>query len=137
LLEFFGRCGFLRAAMREGHRPMAGGLLITYRRQLNLMQVYDIRFRWVCSDEHWNYMSFEYVSKGKLCAAGLVKGAMVGQTGLVPTDTYAQILSGESRSAIEVLMQRPVSDDVQAWKNVEASTHSTSRNGLLKSGASS
>lgn len=133
LLEFFGRSGFLRAAMREGYRPMAGGVLITYRRQLGAFQRYEVQFRWICSDEHWNYMAFEFLSKGKLVAAGLVKGAMVSGAGLVATDNYAQVLQGEMRLAIEELMRRPLSDEVRAWIETEAATHSSARNSLLKS----
>lgn len=136
LLEFFARSGFLRAAMRAGHRPMAGGVLITYRRQLNLLQRYEVRFRWICSDEHWNYMAFEFVSQGRLCAAGTIKGAMVSGAGLVATDSYAQLLQGETREAIEMLMQRPLTEAVQLWKSAETSAHSQARNGLLKSNGS-
>jgi len=133
LLEFFGRSGFLRSAMRQGYRPMAGGVLITYRRQLSVFERYEIQFRWACSDEHWNYMTFEYLSKGKLVAAGMLKGAMVGDAGLVATDAYAQVVQGETRTAIEALMQRPLTDEVRAWIGTEASTHSNARNAMLKS----
>jgi len=133
LLEFFGRSGFLRAAMRQGLRPMAGGVLITYRRQLSAFQRYEIRFRWACSDEHWNYMRFEYVSKGRLYAAGIIKGAMVSSAGLVATDTYAQMLTGETRAAVRQLMLRPVTDDVGAWKASEALVHGKARGTVLKS----
>lgn len=135
LLEFFGRSGFLRAAMRQGLRPMAGGVLITYRRQLNALQLYEIRFRWACSDEHWNYMTFECISKGKLCAAGIIKGAMVGSAGLIATDTYAQMLAGETRTAVQAMLQRPITEDVRAWKKTESTVHSTARNASLRSGA--
>lgn len=84
LVEYFLRTGFLKVMVRKGWRPMAGGSIISYRRGLTTMQPYTLRFRIDASDESWNYMRFEFADRGRLCAAGYVKGTAVSADGLVP-----------------------------------------------------
>jgi acyl-CoA thioesterase FadM len=90
LVEYFVRTGFAATMMRRGWRPMAGGSFITYRRGLKPLQAYTLRFRLDASDAHWNYMRFEFVRDGQVCAAGYMKGAAVARSGLVPNaQSYA------------------------------------------------
>ena len=92
LVEYFVRTGFAATMLRRGWRPMAGGSFITYRRGLKPFQHYTLRFRLDASDAHWNYMRFEFVRAGKVCAAGYMKGAAVARSGLVPNaQSYAAI----------------------------------------------
>ena len=90
LVEYFVRSGFAMAMLRKGWRPMAGGSFITYRRALKPLRAYTLRFRLDAGDAHWNYMRFEFVCDGRVCAAGYMKGAAVARTGLVPNaESYA------------------------------------------------
>jgi acyl-CoA thioesterase FadM len=90
LVEYFVRTGFAATMLRQGWRPMSGGSLISYRRGLNPFEVYTLRFRLDATDQHWNYMRFEFVKGDKVCAAGYMKGAAVGRGGLVPNlESYA------------------------------------------------
>ena len=80
---------------------------------------YTLLFKRSASNEHWNFMRFEFVKGGKVCAAGYFKGAMVSKNGFVSNAAvYASIgLSLEQislppelkdwLSAEEGLMQRP------------------------------
>ena len=78
--------------LRRGWRPMAGGSFITYRRGLKPLQTYTLRFRLDGGDAHWNYMRFEFMRLGRVCAAGYMKGAAVAPDGLVPNAvSYAAI----------------------------------------------
>jgi len=120
LIEFFSRTGFLKALVKQGWQPMAGGVLITYRRSLGPFQGYELRFRWLCSDERWNYMGFEFVRDGVLHAAGIMKGGAVGRDGLVPTADYAAAFPENLREELERLLARPLTDDVLAWRNSES-----------------
>ena len=71
---------------------MAGGSFITYRRGLKPLQTYTLRFRLDGGDAHWNYMRFEFMRHGRVCAAGYMKGAAVARDGLVPNAlSYAAI----------------------------------------------
>ena len=84
IVEFFARTGFLGVLLKRKWKPMVGGTLITYRKQLRLGQQYRLRYRWVGSDDYWNYMSFEFLTMdGQLCASGYSKGAAISSKGLV------------------------------------------------------
>lgn len=119
LIEFFTRTGFLKALVAQGWRPMAGGVLISFRRGLNPFQRYELHFRWLCSDERWNYMAFEFVRRGQVHAAGLMKGGAVGRDGLVPTAQYAATFPAAVRDEMTQLLARPLTDDVRAWRDSE------------------
>ena len=84
LVEYFARIGFLKILMQQKWRPMSGGAVVTYRKGLSAFQKYRVRYWWTGSNEHWNFMRFEFLTmEGKLCAAGYMKGAAVSKEGLV------------------------------------------------------
>ncbi len=84
LIEFFVRTGFARVMLREGWRPMSGGAIISYRKGLQPLQRYTVRFGLAGSDAAWNYMRFHFLrADGTVCATGYMKGAAVGRGGLV------------------------------------------------------
>ena len=90
LVEYFVRTGFAAVMLRKGWRPMSGGAIISYRRGLNPLQTYTLRFRLDATDDRWNYMRFEFVRDERVHAAGYMKGAAVARGGLVPaTESYA------------------------------------------------
>lgn len=119
LTEFFSRTGFLRALVKNGWRPMAGGVLMTFRRGLDPLQRYELRFRWLCSDERWNYMAVEFIRGGAVHAAGLMKGGAVSSEGLVSTTRYAATFPENVREELQDLLARPLTADVLAWKQSE------------------
>lgn len=119
LIEFFSRTGFLKALVANGWRPMAGGVLISFRRGLNPFQRYELRFRWLCSDERWNYMGFEFVRHGIVHAAGIMKGGAVGREGLIPTAQYVESFAESTRHELMQMLTRPLTDDVIAWRESE------------------
>ncbi len=84
LVEYFVRVGFAGVVMKQGWRPMSGGSLITYRRGLKPFQTYTLRYRIDACDAHWNFMRFEFMDGDKVCAAGYMKGAVVGKSGFIP-----------------------------------------------------
>jgi acyl-CoA thioesterase FadM len=83
LIEFFVRTGYATMLVQQGWRPMSGGAVITYRKQLKPGQRYRLRFGHAGADAHWNFMRFEFLREdGAVCAAGYTKGAAVGRQGL-------------------------------------------------------
>jgi acyl-CoA thioesterase FadM len=93
LIEFFVRTGFARVMLREGWRPMSGGAIISYRKGLQPLQRYRVRFALAGTDTAWNYMRFHFLrDDGTVCATGYMKGAAVGRGGLVANDvSYARL----------------------------------------------
>ncbi len=85
VIEYFARTGLLKVLLAKKWYPVLGGAIITYRRELAPFQKYKLRFRYRGSDEHWNYMHFEFVDEdGNVCATGYSKGAAKSRRGLVP-----------------------------------------------------
>jgi acyl-CoA thioesterase FadM len=114
LVEYFVRTGFAKAMLRAGWRPMSGGAFVTYRKGLQPMQRYRLRFALAGADATWNYMRFEFLREdGTLCAAGYMKGAAVGARGLVPNaESYASM-----GRAFEL---QPLPAPVRHWLAAEA-----------------
>ena len=91
LIEYFVRTGFAQTMLKAGWKPMSGGSFVTYRKGLQPFQKYTLSFTLDASDVHWNYMRFEFRKLGgAVCAAGYMKGAVVGKQGLISNEqSYA------------------------------------------------
>ncbi|MEL6687098.1 MAG: thioesterase family protein [Pseudomonadota bacterium] len=114
LIEFFARTGFLRLIPRQKWRPIAGGTIISFRRELKVLQPYTIRFWWTGSDKYWNYMRFDFLDlKGRICASGYTKGAFADRKGLVENDRAYEAL-GYEKPDIEL------PDAVKRWQETQA-----------------
>ena len=119
LVEYFVRTGFARAMLGAGWRPMSGGAFITYRKAIKPWQRYRLRFVIAGADTAWNYMRFEFLREdGTLCAAGYMKGACVGKSGLVPN---AQWYARMGRVFSPVVLP----EAVQHWLAAEAAAMTT------------
>lgn len=113
LVEYFARTGFATTMIRNRWRPMAGGSFVSYRRGLQPFQRYTLRFRLDASDHAWNYMRFEFTRGGKVCAAGYMKGAAVGNGGLVPNAVSYAALG-------EPVPDSPLPQPVRDWLAAES-----------------
>ncbi len=114
IVEYFARTGFLGILLRNKWKPVIGGSIITYRRQLKLGQLYRLSYRWTGGDAHWNYLHFRFSTlDGTLCASGYSKGAAVSRKGLVTNDASFQALG---LSKPEMILP----DAVLEWRKSEA-----------------
>jgi acyl-CoA thioesterase FadM len=119
LIEFFVRTGFIRALLKKGWRPMLGGAIITFRKQLSPFARYTVRFQWVGCDEFWNFMETTFIREdGAIAAKGIVKGAAVGRNGLVPMTQGIAALQELTGETIQV---PPMPEHVQRWIDAEKS----------------
>ncbi|SPJ22958.1 thioesterase family protein [Palleronia abyssalis] len=114
IVEFFARTGFLKTLIRNRWKPVLGGSIITYRRQLKLGEKYKVRYHWIGSDARWNYLAFKFIgSDGRLSASGYCKGAAVSRMGLV---TIVDAFAAWGTSIPDVMLP----DAVLHWKECEA-----------------
>ncbi len=102
LIEYFVRTGFAQTMLKAGWKPMSGGSFVTYRKGLQPFQKYSLSFTLDAADAHWNYMRFEFrKADGAVCAAGYMKGAVVGKQGLVTNEqSYAAARHGWQAKAL-------------------------------------
>lgn len=115
LIEYFVRTGFAQTMLKNSWKPMSGGSFVTYRKGLQPFQAYSLSFTLDAADAHWNYMRFEFRKRdGTLCAAGYMKGAVVGKQGLM---TNAQ----SYQAAGHALDAKALPVHVAQWIQAEAS----------------
>jgi len=119
IIEFFVKTGFLAPAIRNKWRPIIGASIVTYRAALRPLQAYDVRFRWLCADANWAYFSFEFVASGRLCVAGIVKGGVLGQDGLVKINQFNAALPELARVGAQQVLDRPLAAAVLAWQTAD------------------
>lgn len=114
IIEYFARTGFLNVLLKRKWKPVVGGTIITFRKELKFGQKYRLRYRWVGGDDHWNYLSFEFLTMdGVLCATGYSKGAAISRRGLVHNDEAFEAL-GMARQSLDLPKA------VTCWKESEA-----------------
>jgi acyl-CoA thioesterase FadM len=91
-IDLFLRSGLFFRAIRHGFKPMIGGLIVTYRRGLSLLERYSLNMQLAAWDDRWNYFKFEFKKRnGRLAAAGYFKGAFVSKNGWVPNSTADEV----------------------------------------------
>jgi acyl-CoA thioesterase FadM len=100
-IDLFLRSGVLFRAIRNGFRPMIGGLIVTYRKGLSLFERFRLTMRLEAWDDRWNYFQFEFKKlNGQLSAAGYFKGALVSKNGLVPNNVADEIFGYKRGSCV-------------------------------------
>lgn len=114
MLELCLRSRILMPAIRKGWKPMLGGNVVTYRRQLSVLEKYQAKFRIYCLDEKWTYFQYALVnSAGDTVVAGYSKGAWVGRKGLVPNAEIQEKLDVEAPD-------RPMPQAIRNWLDAES-----------------
>jgi acyl-CoA thioesterase FadM len=108
LATLFIRSGFARLCFSQGWRPMGGGSIVRFQRELNVFQRYTLRMSMAGWDEYWNFLRFEFLRGTELCAAGYVKGAAYGKHGLVRSADVYPVLGYTAESP-------PLPEEVVAW----------------------
>ena len=108
LATLFIRSGFARLCVARRWRPMGGGSVAYFRRELTVLQAYTLRFTLVAWDEFWSYCRFEFLREGRVHAVGFVKGAAHGRGGLVRNAEIYPAL-GHPQASPEF------PDDLRAW----------------------
>jgi len=112
LVTMFIRSGFARLCWRKRWRPMGGGSVVYFRRELSAFQAYTLRFTLVAWDEFWSYCRFEFVREGRIHALGYLKGAAAGGRGLVPSSAIYPALGHDGASPA-------FPDDLRAWMDAD------------------
>ena len=100
-IDLFLRSGVLMRAIRNGFRPMIGGLIVTYRKSLSLFERFTLTMQLEAWDYRWNYFKFEFQKlDGQLSAAGYFKGARVSKNGFVPNNVAEGIFGYKRGSCV-------------------------------------
>lgn len=113
-LEWLLRTRILQTAIAQRWKPVLGGTLIQFRREMKLWQQGRLRTALLGWDDRWFYLEhIVSTAGGKVVAQGLAKAAFRGRSGWVPT---ACVREAVGHPALE--MELPAR--VLSWQNADA-----------------
>ena len=113
-VEMLARLGVLRKAGRRGWRPVAGGVMIRYRRSLLLFQRFTVRSRVLCWDEKWFYFSHVIERGGELMTQAYTRTLLLGPHGKVRPDDVLDLLGRRG------MPSPPMPEVIARWIEAEA-----------------
>ncbi|MBE3638978.1 acyl-CoA thioesterase [Mangrovicoccus algicola] len=107
------RAGLWETLKREGWGMTVAGLSVRYRRRVRVFQKVESRVRLVAWDARFFYLDQSMWRKGECTSQILVRIAVTGEAGIVPTDRVLDAMAYRGR--------KPEAPDwVQAWIEAEA-----------------
>jgi acyl-CoA thioesterase FadM len=89
-IELIGRMRLMGLLLRRGLRPVGGGTVVRFRREVRPFERFDIRSRVVGWDEKWIYVEHVVEKNGVFCAIGHMRTVIRGKDGSLPP---AQVLA--------------------------------------------
>lgn len=113
-LELIGRMRLFGPMMKRGWRPVGGGAVLRYRREVKPFERFDIRSRVVAWDEKWIYVEHIVEKNGTFCAIGHMRTVIRAKgrkENVPPIDVIA--LMGER------LESPPLPEFVAKWRDAE------------------
>jgi acyl-CoA thioesterase FadM len=112
-IELMARMRYFRPLIRKGLRPVMGGCVVRFRREVKPFERFTIRSRVVGWDEKWFYIEHIVEKRGGVfSAAGHARLAIVGKSGRVPP---AEVLA-----LLDVHDESPALPDlVVKWRELE------------------
>ena len=85
---------------RRQWNPIVAASTVSYYRPLQVFDGFELHTRVVAWDEKWVYLEQRFEKKGKLAAAGLIKGLLVGREGSVPTEAWLKETGAEVQAPV-------------------------------------
>lgn len=114
MIELCLRSGILIPAFKLGWKPMLGGNLVVYKKQLSMFETYTVEFRICCWEENWTYFQYKFLNAaGDVVVTGYSKGAWVGRRGLVPNTVIEEKLGIAPNTAA-------IPEAIMRWREAEA-----------------
>ena len=111
-MEFIARTGLLRRLLKKKWRPIMGGIVVRYRREIRPFERFTIRTRVLGWDEKWFYLEHIVEKGGVFCASGIVRTLVrSASANIAPSDVLA--LVGESNASPQL------PDFVLGWRSLE------------------
>ena len=115
-VEMLARLGIFHKAWRRGWRPVAGGVMIRYRRSLLLFQRFTVRSRVLCWDDKWFYFEHVIEHAGELMTQAYTRTLLIGPNGKVPPDDVLDLLGRRGTPS------PPMPPVIARWNEAEAAS---------------
>jgi acyl-CoA thioesterase FadM len=112
-VELLGRMRLLNKLLSRGWRPVMGGCVVRFRREVKPFERFEIRSRVVGWDEKWFYLEHIVEKNGVFCAVGHMRTLVRSREGkLAPADVMK--LLGDTP-----IEQPPLPKFVAEWSDIE------------------
>ena len=111
-IELIGRLRFIVPMLRRGWRPVAGGAVLRFRKQVLPFERFDIRSRVVGWDEKWIYVEHIAEKDGELRAIGHMRTVIRSKQGTIPP---AEVLAAMNLD----IPSPPLPEFVAKWRAAE------------------
>ena len=112
-VELMGRMRMFRLFVARGWRPINGGMIIRYRRELLPFQRFAVRSRVIGWDAKWIYFEHVVERDGQLCAMANARGLFRGSKGSVETRELLEAMG------LEGTVSPPLPPHVVRWAEAE------------------
>jgi len=87
-MHWFVRSGAVRVAQRERAIPIVGDAVAKFRRDLKLLQKFEIHTRMLGWDARWGFMEHRFVRDGRVLGVVAVRGLFKGPQGPVEPQVF-------------------------------------------------
>lgn len=121
------RVGLFQILDKHKWSIMVAAVSSRYRHRLKLGQAYQLHTRMIYVDERWFYFNQQFKTKEKVHVSALVRTAVFGKDGLVPT---ADVLRELPFSDDEFASLRVKPEWISEWEKSETIHKSIMENGL-------
>jgi len=112
--DLIARTGLLRPMLKRGWRPVMGGAVVRYRREIRPFERFRIRSRVIGWDEKWFYVE-HIVEKQKdtFCAIGHARTVIRGKGGTIRPSEVLTLVGAENTPSPEL------PEFVRHWSDAE------------------
>ena len=111
-MDLIGRTGLGRHLLRLKWRPLLGGCVVRYRREIRPFERFTVRSRILGWDEKWFYLEHVAEKGGTFCAVGTARTLIRGKRGNIPPSEVLAVVGAS-----------PVSPElpefVKRWREAE------------------
>jgi acyl-CoA thioesterase FadM len=111
-IELIARMRLLHPMLRRGWRPVGGGTVVRFRREVLPFERFDVRSRVVGWDEKWIYVEHVVEKNGLFCAIGHMRTVIRAKSGNVPPGEVLALMK-------ENIASPPLPEFVLRWRDAE------------------
>jgi acyl-CoA thioesterase FadM len=97
-IDWFVRTGVTQLALRRGARPIIGDAMAKFRRDLRLLQSFDVHSRLLGWDRRWMFLEHRFVRDGRVIGVVAIRGVFKGVSGTLDPGELLSALGGPAAS---------------------------------------
>lgn len=97
-MDFVLRSGAAKAAFRMRALPIVGDALAKFRRDLKLLERFEIHTRLIGWDDKWTFMEHRFQRHGRVLGVVVIRGLFKGPQGPIPPAAFLAAMQLEAQS---------------------------------------